>query len=156
MSQTITLKKRRALQSPSEQGELFTYLRLENTEFHHYPVEVESFSKSTYLEKILSSVVEADPHTYEEFAALKGVGAKTVRALALVSEVIYGAEPSYLDPARYSFAFGGKDGTPYGVDRPTYDAVIAQMKRLVEKARFSSFDKQKMYARLEGSGGLVY
>ena len=56
---------------------------------------------------------------------MKGVGPKTVRALALVGEVIYGAAPSYEDPARYSFAHGGKDATPYPVDRVTYDQTIA-------------------------------
>ncbi len=49
----------------------------------------------------------------------EGVGAKTLRALALTSELIYGARASQSDPARYSFAHGGKDGTPYPVDRQT-------------------------------------
>jgi hypothetical protein len=44
--------------------------------------------------------------------------------LSLVSEVIYGAKPSFEDPARYTFAHGGKDGTPYPVDRQTYDETI--------------------------------
>lgn len=49
------------------------------------------------------------------------MGPKRVRALALISELIYGAETSWKDPAKYSFAHGGKDGHPYPVDRETFD-----------------------------------
>ena len=73
----------------------------------------DDFSKSKYLEKVLATVADQKPKTYEALVAMKGVGPKTVRALALVGEVIYGAAPSYEDPARYSFAHGGKDATPY-------------------------------------------
>ena len=59
-----------------------------------------------------------------------------MRALSLVSEVIYGAKPSYEDPARYSFAHGGKDATLYPVDRQTYDSSIEFFSRLVTKASF--------------------
>ena len=55
---------------------------------------------------------------------LPGVGAKTLRALALVAELVYGATPSYEDPARFGFAHGGKDGIPFPVDRPIYDDTI--------------------------------
>jgi hypothetical protein len=48
------------------------------------------------------------------------VGAKTIRALALIAELLYGASPSFRDPARYSFAHGGKDGHPYPVEREGY------------------------------------
>lgn len=58
-------------------------------------------------------------HRIQALAGIKGVGPKTVRALALVGEVVFGARPSYEDPARYGFAHGGKDATPYPVDRPT-------------------------------------
>ena len=53
--------------------------------------------------------------------AVEGVGPKTVRALCLISELVYGAAPSYTDPVRYSFAHGGKDGHPYPVDRTAYE-----------------------------------
>jgi uncharacterized protein len=137
--------------TPENQTRLFTALELENTEFHHHPVEFEDFSKSKYLEKILSQVTYAKPDSYEKFVAMPGVGAKTVRALALVSEVIYGATPSYEDPARYSFAFGGKDATPYPVDRPTYDRAIEILKNAVLKTKLSAGEKHKITGRLERS-----
>ena len=97
---------------------------LENKEFKWHPVVSEDFSKSKYLEKILWQLCDIKPKTYQELLAMKGVGPKTIRALSLVSEVIYGAKPSYEDPARYSFAHGGKDCTPYPIDVPTYDKTI--------------------------------
>jgi len=124
-------------------------LNLQNTEFHHHPVELEDFNKSRYLEKILFRVCEQKPENYEKLLAIAGVGPKTVRALALVSEIIYGAKPSYQDPARYSFAHGGKDGTPYPVDRETYDQTIELMKNFVQKTQLSPLEKKKIISRLK-------
>jgi len=151
LSQTITIGNRPsfAKATEGEQGELFTVLNLANREFHHHPVEKEEFSRSKYLEKILAKVTSEKPESYEKFLATEGVGPKTVRALALVGEVIYGAKPSYEDPARYSFAFGGKDGTPYEVDRPTYDKAISLMQKAVRKSRIGLTDKEKIVRRLE-------
>jgi hypothetical protein len=92
------------------------------------------------------------PESYEKLLAKKGVGPKTVRALSLVSEVIYGAKPSYEDPARYSFAHGGKDATPYPVDRPTYDQTIATLQRAVAKSKLETLDKKHALKRLETQG----
>jgi hypothetical protein len=123
-------------------------LHLENKEFHRHPVLSEDFSRSKYLEKILNKVCETKPSTYEELLAQEGVGPKTMRALSLVSEVIYGAKPSYEDPARYSFAHGGKDATPYPVDRRTYDDSIAFFSRIVQKMRLSFTQKRAILAKL--------
>ena len=141
LSQTITIGNR--------QGELFTVLNLAGREFHHHPVEREEFSRSKYLEKILAKVTSEKPENYEKFLATEGVGPKTVRALALVGEVIYGAKPSYEDPARYSFAFGGEDATPYPVDRPTYDKAISIMQKAVQKSKINFSEKEKIVRRLE-------
>jgi hypothetical protein len=65
-----------------------------------------------------------------------------------VGEVIYGAQPSYEDPARYSFAHGGKDATPYPVDRPTYDQTIAILANAVKKTKLSSQEKRSALGRL--------
>jgi len=105
-----------------------TLLNLENGELSYHPVVEEDFARSKYLEKILYRLCERKPENYAALLASYGVGPKTVRALALVSEIIYGAKPSYEDPARYSFAFGGKDGTPYPVDRTTYDRALAVLR----------------------------
>ena len=127
------------------------YLSLARREFRNHPVEKEDFFASPYLHKILAVVCDRKPETYEKFLATAGVGPKTVRALALVSELIYGATPSYEDPARYSFAHGGKDATPYPVDRPTYDQTIETMKKYVSKTRIPFFTKRKITKHLEQS-----
>jgi hypothetical protein len=88
------------------------------------------------------------PENYERLLAAKGVGPKTVRALSLVAEVIYGATPSYEDPARYSFAHGGKDGTPYPVDRQTYDKTINTLAEAVRRSRISPYEKDRAVKRL--------
>jgi len=118
-------------------GQQLTLLHLEDTEFHYHPVIKENFSKSKYLEKILWQLCDRKPESYEKLVAAEGVGPKTIRALALVAEVMYGAEPSYKDPARYSFAHGGKDATPYPVDKPTYDEVIEKLKKFVSMKKIA-------------------
>ena len=133
-------------------GRQLTLLNLESREFKSHPVIFDDFSKSKYLEKVLLAVTDRKPATYEELVAMKGVGAKTVRALALVGEVIYGAAPSYEDPARYSFAHGGKDATPYPVDRTTYDQTIAMLGRAVQRTKLSSDEKRRATLRLKSGG----
>mgnify|MGYP001578964327 FL=1 len=132
-------------------GEQLTLLELEDQEFKWHPVAAEDFSRSKYLEKILAKVTFIRPRGYEELVAMEGVGPKTVRALALVGEVIYGAKPSYEDPARYSFAHGGKDATPYPVDRRTYDRTIAVMAEAVRQSRIETREKDRALRRLAQS-----
>jgi len=76
------------------------------------------------------------------------VGAKSIRALALVSELVYGAKTSVRDPARFSFAHGGKDGHPYPVDRETYDRTIEALRAAVERARLGQREKLDALRRL--------
>ncbi len=125
-----------------------TLLNLENKEFHRHPAVKEDFSKSKYLEKVLFKACDRKPKNYEELLSLEGVGPKTMRALSLVSEVIYGASPSYEDPARYSFAHGGKDATPYPVDRKTYDHSIDFFSRIVNKMKMSFSEKRAILQRM--------
>ncbi len=125
-----------------------TFLNLTDNEFTAHPVLLEDFSRSRYLQKILYQVSEVKPKNYEELVALPGVGPKTVRALALVGEVVYGAKPSYQDPARYSFAHGGKDCIPYPIDRPTYDQTIKTMQKLVQKMKVGYSEKNRIINRL--------
>lgn len=140
-----TLSKVIALKSGDEQLSLASF---PGVEFHRHSVEGEDFTKSKYLEKILAKVTENKPENYESLLGIKGVGGKTLRALSLVSEVIYGAKPSYLDPARYSFAHGGKDATPYPVDRSTYDQTIQIIGAAVKKAKINPVEKDKALKRL--------
>lgn len=134
--------------SIKHKGQQLTLLQLEDPKFRTHPVVCEDFSRSRYLEKILHLLCDRQPESYEELVAFKGVGAKTVRALALVAEVIYGAEPSYEDPARYSFAHGGKDGIPYPVDRDTYDKTISTMIEAVRRSHISPHEKDRAIRRV--------
>lgn len=103
---------------------------------------------SRYLQKILLRTYEAAPADFESLLAIEGVGAKTLRALALTSELVYGARASHRDPARYSFAHGGKDGTPYPVDRATYDKTIEVMRHALNGARIDRGEKVRAFRRL--------
>jgi len=100
------------------------------------------------LYKTLLKTYEAQPQTFEKLLAIKGVGPKTIRALSLVSEIIYGAPPSYRDPARFSFAHGGKDGTPFPVDKKTYDKTIEILHRSINSAKIGHSERLKAIQRL--------
>jgi len=102
-----------------------------------------------HLYKKLMDLKEFQPKNYEELVMFKGVGPKTVRALALMSELIYGAKPSWKDPARYSFSHGGKDGFPYPVDRPLMDSSVEMLKSAVEEAKVGNDEKLKAMRRLK-------
>lgn len=109
--------------------------------FHNVP-------SSGYLNTILFKIYEAQPQQYESLVGLPGVGASTLRALAMVSEVVHGSPLSFRDPVRYSFAHGGKDGTPFPVRRPDYEATIASLETAIQQARLGELDKMKAFRRL--------
>ncbi|MEW6161972.1 MAG: DUF763 domain-containing protein [Nitrospirota bacterium] len=100
------------------------------------------------LYRIFTKTYERQPEDFERLLGIEGVGPKTIRALSLVSELIYGKPPSYRDPARFSFAHGGKDGTPFPVDRNTYDKTIEIMKNAIQSARIDNTDKIETIKRL--------
>lgn len=83
---------------------------------------------------------------------LPGVGARTLRALALLSEVLAGAPPSWRDPARFAFAHGGKDGHPFSVDRTTYDRTVALLEDAVRRARLGEPERLQAIRRLHTLG----
>jgi hypothetical protein len=100
------------------------------------------------LSKILLSAYERKPENFEALLALDGMGAKTLRALSLISELVYDIPVSVRDPASYSFAHGGKDGYPYPVDRKTYDSSIQFLTQALKKARIGDRDKLEAFRRL--------
>jgi uncharacterized protein len=102
------------------------------------------------LTRILLSSYERQPEDYTALLAVPGVGAKALRALALVAELTYGEPASVRDPVSYAFAHGGKDGTPFPVDRPTYDATIDSLRRAVSEARAGHSEKTAALRRLAG------
>jgi hypothetical protein len=101
------------------------------------------------LSKIILSVYERQPQDFERLLGLSGVGAKTIRALSLISELVHGVAPSYRDPARYSFAHGGKDGIPYPVDRITYDKSIELLSQAINKTKLDPSEKKQAFNRLD-------
>src|SRR3954454_24304079 len=101
-----------------------------------------------YLDKILLKTYERAPRDFEELLGIEGVGPKTLRALALVAELVHGTSASTKDPARYAFAHGGKDGTPFPVDRATYDKTIAVLRDAVNRAQVDRSERVKAFARL--------
>jgi len=98
--------------------------------------------------RILLSTYERQPENFEHLLGLRGVGPKTIRALSLISELVYGVAPSYRDPARYSFAHGGKDGIPYQLDRETYDRSIELLRRAIGKTKLGLREKNEAVGRL--------
>lgn len=103
---------------------------------------------SKYFHKILLKTYERAPSNFETLIAIQGVGPKTVRALALIGELLYGKTPSFQDPARYSFAHGGKDGFPYPVNRKTYNESIAFLESAIKKAKIGENDRFKALKHL--------
>ena len=94
--------------------------------------------------RAMNKIYDFKPRNYEELVLVKGVGASTVRALALVSDLMYGKGPSWEDPVKYSYCLGGKDGVPYPVDRPAYDESIEILHNAIKDAKLG--DRQKIQA----------
>lgn len=105
------------------------------------------------LEKVLTAAQEMEIgigiDKFEQILGLKNVGPTTVRALALLAELIYDAPASRRDPAKYSFAHGGKDGFPFPVDRELYDRNIGTLEQTVQRARINPNEKDQALRRLQ-------
>lgn len=99
--------------------------------------------------KLMKDIYDFQPKNYEEFLSLKGVGPATVRALALISNLIYGCEPSWKDPVKYTFTVGGKDGVPYPVDKKAMDKSISIIEDGVKQARMGKREKLWALKRLQ-------
>jgi uncharacterized protein len=116
-----------------------------------HPVLVTDVS-AAHLDKILLKTYERAPENFETLLGMEGVGAKTLRALALAAEIIHGAPASTRDPARFSFAHGGKDGFPYPVDLETYDKTVQVLRDAVNKAHIDRSERMKALKRLVAHG----
>ncbi|BBE41944.1 hypothetical protein NAS2_0555 [Conexivisphaera calida] len=103
----------------------------------------------------LEKLYEARPRNYEELLLVRGVGAKAVRALALVSDLIYGERASWRDPVKFSFAHGGKDGIPFPVDRDLYDRTIAELEDIVRAVEGEGKEREEGRSRLRRLSGLL-
>ncbi|MFX1369478.1 MAG: DUF763 domain-containing protein [Promethearchaeota archaeon] len=91
---------------------------------------------------------ETQPRGYEGLLFIEGMGPATIRGLSLVSELIFGDAPSWSDPVRMTFAFGGKDGVPFPVPRKAYDQAIAFMEEAINEAKMGRREKVMCLKRL--------
>jgi uncharacterized protein len=100
------------------------------------------------LSKVFRTLHESGSGTYRDIVGTRGIGPKTMAALALISELVYETPPSFNDPARFSFAHGGKDGHPFPVDRKTYDRTIESLHVCLDRARIGDREKIDAFRRL--------
>jgi uncharacterized protein len=100
------------------------------------------------LHKVLLTTYARPPEDFSGLLGTQGLGPKSLRALALTAEVIYGTRASTRDPARFAFAHGGKDGTPYPVDRAAYEVTIDVLNRALGRARIDRSERIAALKRL--------
>lgn len=100
------------------------------------------------LGAVLATAYEAQPNNFENLLLTPGLGPRTLQSLTLVSEVIYGTPSRFNDPARFSFAHGGKDGHPFPVPLKIYDNTIRVMGECIEKSKLGYNDKTECLKRL--------
>ena len=113
----------------------------------HHAVRVADLRPES-LKRVLLKSYEAQPRSFTELLSVPGVGAKGLRALAMVAELTYGEPTSVRDPASYAWAHGGKDGTPFPVDRLTYDRTIESLHKALTEAKAGRTDKVGAFKRL--------
>ncbi len=124
------------------------YRRIEALELPRRHAVTQAEVRSDYLSRILVSTYERRPENFEALLGIPGVGAKTLRSLSLLAELLYGAKPSFRDPARFSYAHGGKDGHPYPVDRENYDRSIYFLRETINAAKIGETDRKRAFERL--------
>jgi hypothetical protein len=125
-----------------------TLKELERVEILRLPREHPVVIRKESLRKVLLKTYERKPRDFEELLGIEGVGPATIRALALLGELIFGAKPSYRDPVKFSFAHGGKDGHPYSVNRETYEQTIQVLEEAVKLAKLGERDKWEVLRKL--------
>jgi len=103
---------------------------------------------SKRLGAVLAAAWDGNIADFESFLLLKGLGPRTMQSLALVSEMIYGTPIRFTDPARFSFAHGGKDGHPFPVKTVTYDATIEFLRDALRKSKLGENDKKQAFQNL--------
>jgi hypothetical protein len=103
----------------------------------------------------LAAAADRGPSDFADLLLIPGVGARTVRALAMVAEVVHGASYRFTDPARFSFAHGGKDRHPFPVPLRVYDETIRVLKSAVSKARLGREEELGALKRLDEHARLL-
>ncbi|WP_263358121.1 DUF763 domain-containing protein [Acidicapsa ligni] len=109
-------------------------------------------AKDIDLKRLGAVLAVAHEQELRDFASLllvEGLGPRTLQSLALIAEVVHGASSRFSDPARFSFALGGKDGHPFPVPLKTYDESLAILRRSLEAARLGHAEKVDGFKRLD-------
>jgi hypothetical protein len=99
--------------------------------------------------KLAKKLYDFQPENYEQLLGTQGVGPATVRGLALIAELMYGASPSWKDPVKYSFCVGGKDGIPYPVNKHSYDEIVGILEDAVKQAKIGEKERINAVRRLQ-------
>ena len=107
------------------------------------------------LGAVLATAYESQPKNFENLLLTPGLGPRTLQSLTLVSEVIYGTPSRFTDPARFSFAHGGKDGHPFPVTTKIYDESIRILGQAIEDSKMGYKDKSECLYRLEKTARMV-
>ena len=134
-----------------EQQELFPELQETNERSIVMPTHHEVLAQDVDLKRlggVLATAYESQPKDFESLMLTPGLGPRTLQSLALVSEVIYGTPSRFTDPARFSFAHGGKDGHPFPVPLKIYDESIRVLRDSIEKSKLGYKDKSDCIRRL--------
>jgi hypothetical protein len=101
------------------------------------------------LGAVLAVAYERDLHDFAELLLLEKLGPRTLQSLALIAEVVHGAPSRFSDPARFSFAHGGKDRHPFPVPLKTYDESLNFLRSSLDRAKLGDEDKLEGFGRLE-------
>jgi hypothetical protein len=101
------------------------------------------------LGAVLAVAYEREFRDFASLLLLENLGPRTLQSLALIAEVVHGAPTRFSDPARFSFAHGGKDGHPFPVPLKTYDESIGVLRRALDSARMGDTDKLDGFSRLD-------
>jgi hypothetical protein len=114
----------------------------------YHDVRVENINLKR-LGAVLAIAYERDLHDFAELLLLEKLGPRTLQSLALIAEVVHGAPSRFSDPARFSFAHGGKDGHPFPVPLKTYDESLTFLRNSLKAARLGNTEKRDGFRRLD-------
>jgi hypothetical protein len=101
------------------------------------------------LGAVLATAYEREFRDFASLLLLENLGPRTLQALALIAEVVHGTSTRFSDPARFSFALGGKDRHPFPVPLKTYDESISVLRRSLDAAKVGDDEKLSGFARLD-------
>jgi hypothetical protein len=114
----------------------------------HHDVRAEDIDLKR-LGAVLAVAHEQDLRDFASLLLVEGLGPRTLQSLALIAEVVHGTPSRFSDPARFSFAHGGKDGHPFPVPLNTYDELLAVLRRSLNAARLGHTEKLEGFRRLD-------